>query len=107
MRLALLWASAQLPKLLRAAIDIAGLIYYSLATVNGLQQLKLNSTGWVLPSYVIFKATTYYQQGWFKTLPQDWRLDISKNGWTTDEIGIRWLQKHFIPHTTSRTKGRY
>ena len=67
----------------------------------------VNSTGWALPSYVIFKATTYYQQGWFETLPQDWRLDISKNGWTTDEIGIRWLQKHFIPHTTSRTKGRY
>ncbi|KAL3707903.1 hypothetical protein TMatcc_005885 [Talaromyces marneffei ATCC 18224] len=67
----------------------------------------VNSTGWALPSYVIFKATTYYQQGWFETLPQDWRLDISKNGWTTDEIGLRWLQKHFIPHTTSRTKGRY
>ncbi|EEA18548.1 pogo transposable element, putative [Talaromyces marneffei ATCC 18224] len=67
----------------------------------------VNSTGWALPSYVIFKATTYYQQGWFETLPQDRRLDISKNGWTTDEIGIRWLQKHFIPHTTSRTKSRY
>ncbi|EED14731.1 pogo transposable element, putative [Talaromyces stipitatus ATCC 10500] len=67
----------------------------------------VNSTGWALPSYVIFKATTFYQQGWFETLPQDWRLDISKNGWTTDDIGIRWLQKHFIPHTTSRTKGRY
>ncbi|EED23902.1 pogo transposable element, putative [Talaromyces stipitatus ATCC 10500] len=67
----------------------------------------VNSAGWALPSYVIFKGTTYHQQGWFETLPQDWRLDISNNGWTTDEIGIRWLQKHFIPHTTSRTKGRY
>ncbi|EED16700.1 transposon, putative [Talaromyces stipitatus ATCC 10500] len=67
----------------------------------------VNSTGWALPSYIIFKATTFYQQGWFEILPQDWRLNISKNGWTTDEIGLQWLQKHFIPHTTSRTKGRY
>ncbi|EED21622.1 conserved hypothetical protein [Talaromyces stipitatus ATCC 10500] len=67
----------------------------------------VNSAGWALPSYVIFTATTYYQQSWFETLPQGWRFDISQNGWTTDEIGIRWLQKHFIPHTTSRTKGRY
>lgn len=31
-------------------IDIAGLIYYSLAIVNGLQQIEaVNSTGWALP----------------------------------------------------------
>uniref|UniRef100_A0A093V2E7 40S ribosomal protein S13-1 n=1 Tax=Talaromyces marneffei PM1 TaxID=1077442 RepID=A0A093V2E7_TALMA len=78
-----------------AVIDIAGLIYYSLATVNGLPQLKQS-----------IQQDGLYPR-WFETLPQDRRLDISKNGWTTDEIGIRWLQKHFIPHTTSRTKSRY
>lgn len=32
---------------------------------------------------------------------------MSQNGWTTDEIGLRWLQKVFIPSTTSRKIGRY
>jgi hypothetical protein len=30
-----------------------------------------------------------------------------QNGWTTDEIGLRWLQKVFIPATTGHTVGRY
>ena len=25
--------------------------------------------------------------------------EVSNNGWTTGEISLRWLQKHFIPHT--------
>ena len=49
----------------------------------------VNATGWALPSYIIFKASTYIQEGWFDTLPDDWRLNISKNGWTTDEIGMK------------------
>ena len=67
----------------------------------------VNSTGWALPSYVIFKATKYFQEGWFETLPDDWRINISDNGWTTDKIGMDWLQNHFIPYTNSRTLGRY
>jgi hypothetical protein len=31
----------------------------------------VNSTGWALPSYVIFKATKYSQEGWFEILPDD------------------------------------
>jgi hypothetical protein len=48
----------------------------------------VNSTGWALPSYVIFKATKYSQEGWFETLPDDWKINISDNGWTTDKIGM-------------------
>jgi hypothetical protein len=40
-------------------------------------------------------------------LPADWRIKISKNGWTTDQIGLRWLQKVFIPATTGCTTSRY
>jgi hypothetical protein len=50
---------------------------------------SVNATGWALPSYIIFKAKTYYQEGWFSTLPDDWRLDISNNGWTMDKIGMK------------------
>lgn len=42
-----------------------------------------------------------------RLLLSDWRFEVSPNGWTSDEIGIRWLEKLFIPSTTSRMKGRY
>ena len=67
----------------------------------------VNSTGWALPSYVIFKAIKYSQEGWFDTLLDDWRINISDNGWTTDKIGMDWLINHFIPYTNSRVMGRY
>ena len=67
----------------------------------------VNSTGFVLPPCIIFKSTTYQQYAWFDDIPDDWRIEISKNGWTTDEIGLRWLEKLFIPATTSRTRGKY
>jgi hypothetical protein len=68
----------------------------------------INTTGWVLPSYIIFKGKVHIE-GWYQdhTLPPDWRIEVSQNGWTTDEIGLQWLQKVFIPATTSRTVGRY
>ncbi|RJE19133.1 Pogo transposable element [Aspergillus sclerotialis] len=68
----------------------------------------VNAMGWALPPCLIFKAKVY-QRAWYedKNLPHDWRIEISQNGWTTDEIGLSWLQNHFIPITTSRTKGKY
>jgi hypothetical protein len=56
---------------------------------------------------VIFKATKYSQEGWFESLPCDWKINISDNGWTTDKIGMDWLINHFIPYTNGRTMGRY
>ena len=65
-----------------------------------------NASGWALPPCVIFKGKSFIE-AWFDNLPSDWRFEVSPNGWTSDEIGIRWLEKLFIPLTTSRTKGRY
>ncbi|KAJ8228343.1 hypothetical protein LV160_008867 [Aspergillus fumigatus] len=62
--------------------------------------------GYSLPPCVIFKGKVAIV-GWFDNLPKDWRFEVSNNGWTTDEIGLRWLQKHFIPHTNSRVRGRF
>jgi hypothetical protein len=62
--------------------------------------------GYSLPPCVIFKGKVAIM-GWFDNLPKDWRFEVSNNGWTTDEIGLRWLQKHFIPHTNSRVRGRF
>jgi hypothetical protein len=66
----------------------------------------INASGWVLPPTVIFKGRIYIE-GWFDNLPDDWRFEISPNGWTSDEIGLRWLKKLFIPSTSLRVKGRY
>jgi hypothetical protein len=64
----------------------------------------VNASGWALPPTIIFKGKRY-NQSWFVDLPSDWRLETSDNGWTTDEIGLRWLKHHFIPLTTQRTQG--
>ncbi|BDD61273.1 hypothetical protein MAP00_009287 [Monascus purpureus] len=68
----------------------------------------INSSGWVLPPCIIFKGKTHVQ-GWYEDedLPHDWRIEVSENGWTTDEIGLRWLKNVFIPSTEARTTGRY
>lgn len=36
-----------------------------------------------------------------------WALNVSPNGWTSNEIGVDWLQKHFIPHVKSQKKGKH
>jgi hypothetical protein len=65
-----------------------------------------NASGWALPPCMIFKGKVFIES-WFNGLPEDWRFEVSPNGWTSDEIGIRWLEKLFIPTTSSRTKGGY
>jgi hypothetical protein len=62
--------------------------------------------GYSLPPCVIFKGKVAIA-GWFDNLPRDWRFEVSNNGWTTDEIGLRWLEKLFIPSTNSRVRGRF
>jgi hypothetical protein len=66
----------------------------------------ISADGFSLPPCVIFKGQVY-KEAWFDNLPKDWRIEVSKNGWTTDEISLRWLQKLFIPSTNSRVRGKY
>ena len=40
-------------------------------------------------------------------MPKDWRIEVSDNGWTTDNIGLRWLQNTFIPAIAGRKVGTY
>lgn len=64
--------------------------------------------GWALPPCIIFKGSVHIE-GWYQEskLPSNWRIEVSPNGWTSDEIGLRWLQKVFIPEINSRMTGRY
>lgn len=48
-----------------------------------------------------------YNRAWVRDLLQDWHFEVSPNGYASDEIGLRWLQKQFIPSTNSRTRGKY
>jgi hypothetical protein len=64
----------------------------------------INATGWSIPPFFIFKAKNH-DQAWYYN-PPDWRIGVSKNGWTTNELGLAWL-KHFIQHTEARTVGSH
>ena len=68
----------------------------------------INSSGWSIPSTIIFKGKRYIE-GWFEELsiPPAWRIEVSDNGWTTDIIGLRWLEKCFIPAVQGRQRGGY
>jgi hypothetical protein len=64
----------------------------------------INAAGWVIPPFLIFKAKNH-DQAWYHN-PPDWRIGVSSNGWTTNELGLEWL-KHFIHHTSACTVGVY
>lgn len=68
----------------------------------------VSSTGYVLPPCIIFKGKVHIE-GWYEdgALPDDWRIEVSENGWTTDAIGLHWLKHIFIPATETQTIGRY
>ncbi|RFU34431.1 hypothetical protein B7463_g1956, partial [Scytalidium lignicola] len=59
----------------------------------------ISACGVILPPLIIFKGK-YMLQGWKDSLPTDWQIEMSKNGWTTNEISLNWLQKTFDPYTT-------
>jgi hypothetical protein len=64
----------------------------------------INAIGWSILPFFIFKAKNH-DQAWYHN-PPDWRIGISKNGWTTNELGIAWLQ-HFIQHIEACTVGSH
>ena len=53
----------------------------------------VDSTGWAVPPYVIVKGK-YHLSSWYEncTFPRDWRIAVSENGWTTNDLTLDWLQ---------------
>ena len=68
--------------------------------------IAVNATGWSLPPQIIFAAANH-QSLWYYDIPENYVLSVSNNGWTTDDLGIKWLQKVFEPNTALRTAGTY
>jgi DDE superfamily endonuclease len=63
--------------------------------------------GWSLPPFVVVRGT-YILDSWYDEfkLPRGWRISVSDNGWTTNEIGLDWI-KHFELYTQPRKVGVY
>lgn len=68
----------------------------------------ISARGIALPSLIILKSVNKLLD-WYNlpSLPPDWSITESPNGWTSDELGIEWLQKIFDPCTRPFTRGRY
>lgn len=47
----------------------------------------INASGFTIPPCPIFTAKVH-QQAWYEdiAIPHDWRIEISENGWTIDQI---------------------
>jgi hypothetical protein len=63
------------------------------------------AAGWVIPPFIIFGGKVLITS-WYPGLPRDWVIETSTNGWTTNELGVKWL-KHFNAHTKACTRGAY
>ena len=51
-----------------------------------------NASGWALPPCLIFKGKVFIQS-WFEdsAISHNWQFELSPNGWTSNEIRLRWL----------------
>jgi hypothetical protein len=67
----------------------------------------INAAGWAIPPFIIVTGK-YYLRNWYEgsSLPADWAIATTQNGWTNNEIGLEWL-KHFDKHTINRSVSQY
>lgn len=67
----------------------------------------VNAMGWYVPPFIVV-AGKFHLSSWYEEtpLPNDWVIATSPNGWTTNEIGLEWIQ-HFDKYTKSQKTGRY
>jgi hypothetical protein len=65
----------------------------------------INAMGWSVPPFFIFNAKNH-DASWYHDIQPDWRIGLSENGWTTNEVGLAWL-KHFIKHTEGHRVGSH
>ena len=65
------------------------------------------AAGYAIPPFIIYKGR-FHISAWYEeaTIPYDWKISVSENGWTNNALGLEWL-KHFDAHTKARQKGSY
>jgi hypothetical protein len=64
------------------------------------------ANGWSLPPVIIFEGKVHISTWYSDDLPRDWVIALSENGWTDNQLGLKWLEL-FEQHTAYRTKGVY
>lgn len=66
----------------------------------------ISAEGRVLDPLVIFKGKTVQQQNFPKDLDflSEWNFTSSEEGWTNDQIALKWLKSVFIPQTKPSKK---
>lgn len=67
----------------------------------------VNSQGWAIPPFIVVAGQNHLAN-WYedRDIPKDWVISTSSNGWTTNEIGLDWIQ-HFEKYTKSRSTAGY
>jgi hypothetical protein len=65
------------------------------------------AAGYAIPPFIIYKGRVHIS-AWYEeaSIPRDWKLSVSENGWTNNALGLEWL-KHFDAHTKTRRVGVY
>jgi hypothetical protein len=65
------------------------------------------AAGYATPPFIIYKGRVYIS-AWYEeaSIPRNWKLSVSENGWTNNAHGLEWL-KHFDAHTKTRQVGVY
>jgi hypothetical protein len=65
------------------------------------------SDGSYTPPFIIYKGRVHIS-AWYEeaSIPRNWKLSVSENGWTNNALGLEWL-KHFNAHTKTRQVGVY
>jgi hypothetical protein len=56
---------------------------------------------------IIFEGKVHQSSWYSDTLPLDWVIEVSENGWTDDKLGLTWLEHMFKKHTMHCTKDVY
>jgi hypothetical protein len=64
----------------------------------------ISAAGRLIKPLIIFKGKSVQLQ-WFNSseIP-DWQYTTSSNGWTSNEIGLKWLTSVFIPDTATEPR---
>jgi hypothetical protein len=63
------------------------------------------AAGHATPPFIIYKGHVHIS-AWYEetSIPRNWKLSVSENGWTNNALGLEWL-KHFDAHTKARQVG--
>ena len=65
------------------------------------------ATGYATPLFIIYKGRVHISTQYKETdIPRNWRLSVSKNGWTNNALSLEQL-KHFDAYTKARQIGGY